>query len=160
MTSAYTRREWEQLMSIAASQDALKQLYDHIIQEYVDNGLIPQQLVGEARQNTTGADIMKWIENQILNPPTLSPALRDLDSAYLWGTSGKCPNGILASKEEPRFIDNRFHNCRPVIQNEGFVKLNPVSTAGENPEFERHYMGRWQIGIDLAEDRDFTPTED
>ena len=28
------------------------------------------------------------------------------------------------------------------------------------PEFERKYLGRWQCGIDLAEGRDHTPTEE
>ena len=28
------------------------------------------------------------------------------------------------------------------------------------PEFERKYLGRWQYGIDLAEGRDLTPTEE
>lgn len=65
MTSAYTRSELEQLMSLAASQNALKQLCDRTIQECVDNGLMPQKLADEAFQNTTGADTMEWIRRQI-----------------------------------------------------------------------------------------------
>lgn len=160
MTSAYTRSEWEQLMSIAASQNALKQLYDQSIQEYVDNGLMPQQLADKAIQNTTGADIMEWIMQQIADSPSLPPALRGLDAVYRMGTSVKRPNGLLASEETPRFSDNRFLHCGPVIQTEGFIKVDPVGTAGEDPEFERRYMGRWQIGVDLADGRDFTPTKD
>ena len=147
-------------MSLADAQNALKQLYDHSIQEYAENGLIPQQLADEAIQNMTGADIMKWIRQQIVDSPSLSPALRELDAAYRWGTSVKQPNGILASEEKPRFIDKRFLNGGPVIQTEGFIKVNPVSAAEESPEFERRYMGRWQIGIDLSKSRDFTPTKD
>lgn len=43
---------------------------------------------------------------------------------------------------------------------DGTADRPPVGLAEENPEFERRYMGRWQIGIDLSESRDFTPTKD
>ena len=42
----------------------------------------------------------------------------------------------------------------------GLADRPPVGISEESPEFERRYMGRWQIGIDLADGRDFTPTED
>lgn len=160
MPSTYNRSDWEQFMSLACAQDALKQTFDHSVQEYVDNSLLPLQLADEVMQNTTGADIMKWIGQQLEDSPVWSPALRDLDAAYRFGTSAKRPSGIIAGEEKPMFFDKRFIRSGPVIQTEGFVKINPSSTAEKSPEFERRYMGRWQIGIDLSENRDFTPTKD
>lgn len=160
MTNTYNRSDLDQFMALACAQDALKQTFDHSVQEYVDNGLLPLQLADEMMQNTTGADIMKWIGQQLEDSPVWSPALRDLDTNYRFGTSAKRPSGILAGEEEPMFYDKRFIRSGPVIQTEGFIKINPSGTAEENPEFGRHFLGRWQIGIDLANGRDFSPTED
>ena len=46
------------------------------------------------------------------------------------------------------------------IFRDGTADRPPVGLAEETPEFERRYMGRWQIGIDLSEIRSFTPTKD
>lgn len=160
MSNNYNRSDLDQFMAMAYAQDALKQTFDHSVQEYVDNGLLPLQLADEVMQNTTGADIMKWIGQQLEDSPVWSPALRDRDASYRFGTSAKRPSGILAGEEKPMFFDKRFIRSGPVIQTEGFVKINPSGTAEENPEFECRLLGRWQIGIDLADGRDFSSTED
>ena len=160
MPSTYNRSDFEQFMSLACAQDALKQTFDHSVQEYVDKGLLPLQLADEVMQNTTGADIMKCIGQQLEDSSVWSPALRDLDADCRFGTSAKRPSGILAGEEKPMFFDKRFIRSGPVIQTEGFVKIKPSGTAEESPEFGRHFLGRWQIGIDLADGRDFSPTED
>lgn len=75
--------------------------------------------------------------------------------------------GIVPRSVFDKYFWPVFHILHPdafaIVENiliNGTAARPPVGIAEENPEFERRYMGRWQIGIDLSEGRDFTPTKD
>lgn len=68
-------------------------------------------------------------------------------------------HAFLEDEENVEALTDAVQELKNIFIN-GTSDRPPVGIAEASPEFERRYMGRWQIGIDLSESRSFTPTKD
>lgn len=91
MTAPVTE-SFDRLMDDLKLKQALKDCFDASVQDYADNGLLPQSLADEMKSNMTGAEVLKWALTQVGNSPYV-----------------RIPTGrkIVAQRDLPPFHDNR-----------------------------------------------------
>ena len=121
MTAPVTE-SFDRLMDDLKLKQALKDSFDASVQDYADNGLLPQFLADEIKSNMTGAEVLKWVMTQTTNAPY-----------------PRIPTGrqVVAQRKLPPFHDNRpgcldarlyamRFSGEPAIRNDGFIKLIPT----------------------------------
>ena len=122
MTDPVTEPLADRLMDDLKLKQALKDSFDASVQDYADNGLLPQFLADEIKSNMTGAEVLKWVMTQTENAPhTRIPTGRQ----------------VVAQRELPPFHDNRpdcldarhyamRFSAEPAIRNNASIKLLPT----------------------------------
>ena len=122
MPNPVTESLADRLMDDLKLKQALKDSFDASVQDYADNGLLPQFLADEIKSNMTGAEVLKWVLTQTENAPyTRIPTGRQ----------------VVAQRELPPFHDNRpdcldarhyamRFSAEPAIRNDAFIKIIPT----------------------------------